>query len=221
MLIKQRWIYIGFLFMLFPISAYSQLSFKKLQVGKTGYGLEFSPQTNVTTIGARVDYGINRNSKIYLGAAIAFTDDKLGSYGREMPPSPGVGLGVLHIQPLGRSDLEYFLHGGFGAALGRIVDNTTSDTIANLRTYTLSGGTGILKRFKTESDWVIIPYFGLSYTNTWSTYEDKLLDFEGTNSDGSFGGTVGVEIEVSPKMSGVVAFGFLSSSDFSLSLNFH
>lgn len=224
MYFKQKWFYIALMLLFFPVIAYSQVPFKKLPIGNTGYGIEFSPQIDVTTIGARVDYGINTDSKIYFGAAIGFTDDdELGSYGGNIPPSPGVGLGVLHIQPLGQSELEYFLHSALSAGFAWVVDNVTDETIVNSRAYTLSGGAGILKRLKTQSDWVIIPYFGLSYTNIWLTVENTLWDYEETDSDGSLGGTIGLEIEMSSKMSVVGAFGFsFQSSDtvFGISLNF-
>ncbi len=210
---------------LYPVTTYSQVSFKKLPIGGTSYGFEFSPQTDVTTIGARVDYGINRDAKIYLGAAIGFIDDdELGSYGGEIPPSPGVGLGVLHIQPLGQSGVEYFLYGEFGAAFAWIVDSATDETYGNSRTFGLSGGGGILKRLKTQSDLVIIPYFGLSYRNIWLTVENTLWDYKESDSDRSFGGIVGLEIEMSPTISVIGAFGFsFDSSDtvFSIGLNFH
>ena len=237
MLLKQKWVYVVFMLVFYPVAAFSHVSFYELPIGKTGYGFEFLPQTNVTTspqtnvtataIGARVDYGINPDSKLYFGAAIGFTDDdELGSYGGDIPPSPGVGLGVLHIQPLGQSELEYFMQGGFAAGFARVVDDVTDDTIVHSRVYTLSGGGGILKRLKTQFDWVIIPYFGLSYTNVWATVESLLYDYEETDSDGSFGGTIGLEIEMSPKMSlmGSFAFSFESSDTvfvigFKFSLN--
>ncbi len=225
MFFKQKWVYIALVLILSPAAAYSQASFKKLPIGKTSYGFEFSPQTDVTVIGARVDYGINNDSKISFHAALGFTnDDALGSYGGDIPPSPGVGLSVLHIQPLGQSELEYFIQGGFAASFARVVDNTTNDTLVRSRGYGLTGGGGILTRLKTQPGWVIIPYFGLSYTNVWLTVEDALQDFEETDSDGSFGGTVGLEIEMSPKISVIGAFAFsFQSSDtvFSIGLNLH
>ena len=222
---KQKWVYIALMLILFPVAAYSQMSFKKLPIGKTGYGFVFSPQTDVTTIGARIDYGINNDSKISLGGGIGFTnDEELESYGGDIPPSPAVGLSVLHIQSLGQSGLEYFMQGGFAGAFARVVDDSTNKTLVRTRTFALSGAGGILKRLKTQSDLVIIPYFGLSYTNAWATVESLLYDFEETDSDGSFGGAVGLEIEMSPKMSviGSFAFSFQSSNTvFSIGLNFH
>lgn len=225
MLTKQKWVYIAVIMVLYPVTSYSQVSFKKLPVGGTSYGFEFSPQTDVTTIAARVDFGLNNDSKIFFGAGIGFTDDdELGSYGGEIPPSPGVGLGVLHIQSLGQSGMEYFMQGTFNAGFAWVVDNATDETLVRSRAFALSGGGGILKRFKTQSEWLIIPYFGLSYTNIWLTVENILWDYEETDSDGSIGGVIGLEIEMSPKMSVMGAFGFsFQSSDtvFSLGLNLH
>ena len=72
---KHKWIFTVFLLVLYPVTTYSQVSFKKLPIGGTSYGFEFSPQTNVTAIGARVDYGINNDSKISFGAGIGFFDN--------------------------------------------------------------------------------------------------------------------------------------------------
>lgn len=206
---------------------------KKLPIGKTGYGFELSPQTDVITIGARLDYGINNDSKISFGGAIGFTDDDFGTfvtYGGDVPPFPLVGMSILHIETFKQYELEFFfLQGGFAGAFRRVI--TSYDLLSgestdghSLWSYTLSGGGGILKRLKTQSEWVISPFFALSYTNVWVIEESRLHDFEETGSDGSFGGTVGLEIEMSPKMSIISSFAFsFQSSDtvFSIGLNFH
>ena len=65
----------------------------------------------------------------------------------------------MHIQPLGQSELEYFMQGGFAALDSfRVVDDATNETLARSSAFSLSGGGGILKRLKTQSEWVIIPY---------------------------------------------------------------
>lgn len=232
MLLKERLIYIVFLLVLFPVTAYSQVSFKKLPIGGTSYGFEFSPQTDVTTIGARLDYGINNDSKISFGGAIGFTDDDFGTfvtYGGDVPPFPLVDMSILHIETFKQYELEFFLQGGFAGAFRRVI--TSYDLLSgestdghSLWSYTLSGRGGILKRLKTHSEWVISPFFALSYTNVWVIVESRLYALEETDSDGSFGGIVGMEIEMSQTMSVVGAFGFsFQSSDtvFSLSLNLH
>ncbi len=225
MLLKQKWVFVALFLILYPVTVYSQVSFKKLPVGGTGFGFEFSPQEDFTTIGARLDYGINTDSKISFGGGIGFADDDyLESFGGDVPPTPAVGVSVIHIQSLGQSELEYFLQGGFSGAFARVVDNVSDDTIVNSRAFTLSGGGGILKRLKTQSEWVLIPYFALSYTNIWLTVENTQWDYEETDSDGSFGGNIGLEIELSKKMSVIGSFAFsFESSDtvFSLGLNFH
>ena len=61
-------------------------------------------------------------------------------------------------------------------------------------------------------------------TNIWLTVENTLWDYEETDSDGSFGGNIGLEIELSEKMSVIGSFAFsFESSDtvFSMSLNLY
>ena len=225
MFIKQKWVYVALLLILYPVTVYSQVSFKKLPVGGTGFSFEFSPQENITTIAAGIDYGINTDSKIsFVGGIGLADDDYLELYGGDVPATPIVGVSALHIQSLGQSELEYFLQGGFSGAFVRVVDTVSNDTVVNSRAYALSGGGGILKRLRTQSEWVLIPYFALSYTNVWTTVESLLNDYEETDSDGSFGGNVGLEIEFSQKMSVIGSFAFsFESSDtvFSIGLNFH
>ena len=242
---KHKWIFTVFLLVLYPVTTYSQVSFKKLPIGGTSYGFEFSPQTNVTAIGARVDYGINNDSKISFSGGIGFPGDNyLKSYGRDVSltkkdisesfvrylesndgdirRSPRVRVNILHIIPFGQSELEYFVQGGFGVTLNSVVNNATNETLARSTAYILSGGGGIFKRLKTQSGLVIIPFFALSYKNVWITEENVLYDY--TDSDGSFGGIIGLEIDLSPSVSAIGAYAFpFQSSDtvFSIGLNFH
>lgn len=225
MLLKQKWVLIACLLILYPVTVYSQVSFKKLPIGSTGFGFEFSLQEDVTTIGARIDYGINNDSKISFSGGIGLADDNyLESYGEDVPPTPVVGVSALHIQSLGQSELEYFLQGGFAVRFTRVVDNVSDKTVLNLKAYTLTGGGGILKRLKTQSGWVIIPYLGLSYTNIWTTVKSLPYNLEETDRSSRFYGTVGLEIEISPKMSVIGSFAlYFERLDtvFGIGLNFN
>ena len=65
---------------------------------------------------------------------------------------------------------------------------------------------------------MIIPYFVLSYTNTWTTTEEE------TDSDRYLGGTIGLEIEISPTVSVGGSFDFSfqdSDTAFGIGINFH
>ena len=47
---KHKWIFTVFLLVLYPVTAYSQVSFKKLPIVGTGFGFELSTQTEITSI---------------------------------------------------------------------------------------------------------------------------------------------------------------------------
>lgn len=224
MLIWKR-VYIAFMFVLLPVPAYSQVALYELHTGETGFGFGLSTQEEGTTLGARVDYGIDERSKISFHGGIGFIDDdELNSFGGDIPPSPAGSIGIVHVKPLGQSGLEYFFQGGFGAGFASVVEDGTNDRLVSSRAFSLAGGGGILKRLETESERVIIPFFAVTYTNVWTTLESKRLAFEEIESEGSFGGTAGLEIEISPTVSllGTFAFSFESSDTaFSIGLTFH
>ena len=124
--VYYSYVMLYFTYLLNPVPVYSQVSFKKLPIGGTGFSFEFSPQEDFTTIGARIDYGINNDSKISVGGGIGFADDDhFEPYDGDVPPSPVIGVSVLHIQSLGQSELEYFLQGGFARAFARVIVSFT------------------------------------------------------------------------------------------------
>jgi len=225
MLLKQKWACIVFILALCPVTAYSQGGFYELPTGETGFGLGFSTQEEGRTIEASLDYAIDKHSKFSFYAGIGFIDNgELTAFGGDIPPSPGGGINLLHVKPLGDTGIEYFFRGDFGAAFAWVVEEATNETLARSRALGLSGSTGILKRLGTESEWVINPFFAVSYTNFWTTIETPPWDFEETESASNFSGEVGVEIEMSPTVSaiGVFAFSFESSDTaFRIGLNFH
>ena len=225
MLLIQKRVYIAFMFVFLPVTAYSQVALYELDPGKTGFGFGLTTQEEGTTLGASIDYGIDERSKISFHGGIGFIDDdELKAFGGDIPPSPWGGISIVHVKPLGQSGLEYFFQGGFGAGYASVVEDSTNDRLASSQAFSLSGSGGLLKRLETESDWVIIPFFALSYANVWTTLESKRLAIEKTESDGSLGGTAGLEIEMSPTVSlrGTFEFSFESSDTaFSIGLNFH
>ncbi len=226
MLSTQKRLYVLLMFILFPVTPYAQIPLYELPVEKAGFGLEFSALQDVNVIGTRVDYAIDKYSKLAFNAGIGFNNDKndLESFDEHTPPSPSGGIGIVYIKPLGKSGLKYLLHSGFGAEFAWAVDDETNETLSHSRAFRLSGTSGILKRLETESDWVISPFFAMSYTNVWTTIESTLQDFDETESDGNFGGTIGLEIEMSRTVSAMASFAFSFQSTetvFNIGLNFH
>lgn len=206
-----------------PFAAYSQMSFYELPIGKTEYGIVFSPQTFFTTIGGRIDYGINTDLKISFNGGIGFADDNyFRTQGGDVTPSPIVGMSILLIKPLGQTGFEYFIQGSSGAKFTSAVDRTTNKTLVRSRELSLSVTGGIHKRIKTQSDWAIIPFFALSYTNDWETLNNMLYEYKQTDRDRNHGVTIGLEGEISPKVSIIGSFTIQAlDTIFSIGLNFH
>ena len=216
---KHKWVYIAFILVLLPVTVYSQSTFYELPIEQTAYGFGLSIQQDATAISTGLDYALNKHSKISFTGGIGFLDDNnLESFGLSFTPSPLLGIGISRIKPLGLSGLEYFSGGGFSIGFFSIVDDTTNETLVRSRFFSFSGGGGILTRIVMESEWVMIPYFTLSYTRLWTTTEEE------TDSDGYFDGAIGLEVEISPTVSVKGSFNFSfqdSDTAFGIGINFH
>ena len=229
----KQWACVALMFILCPITAYSQASLYRLSTTETSFGLNLSKQDlgiitprDTTMIGANLDYGIEDNLKISFQVGVGLTDAVA------VPPAPIGEIGIVQIKPLGDSGLDYFLGGGFGAVFFRSVQESTNQILERSRILRLSGTTGILKRLETEDWQVINPFFALSYTKFWETSETgaefteelKDLVFKQTAGYGNFAGEIGVEIELSPKVIALGGFKFsFERSDvaFRVGLNFY
>ena len=227
MQLKQVWTYIGFLLILFPVAAYSQTGLYKLQQGRMGVGLDFSSGQNFIGIGGSLDYGISSRTKIALVANTGILDsDRYDSSEVELPLPVMIGVQSVHTAPLAQTGLDYFLTGSFGTAFSRTLDASTQETLASARSVGLAGGGGISKRLKTRFGWTVNPFCGVSYSRSWArlNVKDAVEASERNRTYSGFGGSVGLELELSPLISVIGAFG-VSFEDFdggfSIGLNFH
>ena len=232
MLLKQ-WACVVLMFVLYPITAYSQASLYRLPAAETSLGLNLSKQNlgiitprDTTTIGANLNYGIEDDLAIFFQIGVGLTDTTT------VPPAPSVELGIAQVKPLGNTDLEYFLDANFGAAFFRSLQESTNQVLERSRILKLSGAAGILKRIETADGQVITPFFALSYTRFWEaaeinaelTEELEGLVFKQTATRGDFAGEIGVEIELSPTVTALGGFKFsFERSDiaFRVGLNFY
>ncbi len=229
---KHKWVYIAFILVLLPVTAYSQASLYRLSTAETSFGIGIIRQgmgiitsRDTTIIGGNLDYRIENNLKLSFQAGVGLTDAV------DVPPSPIGGIGIVHIEPLGETGLEYFGGGDFGAAFFRAVRESTNQVLERSRLLRLSGTIGILKRLETENELEINPFFALSYSRFWETSEvnaefaEELegLVFKKSADYGDLAGEVGVEIELSSMTTGLVAFKFSferSDAAFRIGLNF-
>lgn len=229
----KHWTCVALMFVLYPITAYSQTSLYQLSTADTSVGLALSKQDigitkpkDTTTLRANLDYGVQDDLKISFQVGVGLTDPT------NVPPAPIGQIGIVQVKPLGDTGLQYFWNADLDAVFFRIIQEPTNQVLERTRLLGLSGGAGILKHIETESGQVIKPFFALSYTKLWENLEtnvefDEVLEelvFKQTKDSGNFAGEIGVEIELSPTMTALGGFKFsFESSDiaFRVGLNFY
>ena len=234
--LKKRWICIVSLFVLFPVTAYAQTGLYELPQGRMAVGLgftgvDFSRGQDAIGIGASLSYGINNRTKIALVTNVGIIDEER-YFGSELdiPLPVAIGVGPVHVGSLGQTGLDYFLAGtfyrGFSSGISRRLDDPTNERLLSVRTNGLAGGGGISKRIQTNFGWTLNPFCGVSYSRSWTHISTKgALEETGHNRISSgFGGRAGLEVEVSPTISVIGAFGVSFKNidgSFSIGLNFH
>ena len=232
MLLKQKLIYLTLIFALSPVSIFAQSSLQRLSTSKTTFGISLLREDigirtprNITTISGNLDYGIDYNLKTSLQFGVGMAEAS------NVPPSPNVNIGMVYIEPLGTTGLEYFAAGDFGASFLRVVSETTDNVLERSRVLNLSGTIGLIKRTETQEGLEINPFFSLSYGRFWEALETNAGftgDAEGlvlkeSLDIGNFAGEIGVEVELSPTIMALTAFKFsFERFDFAfrLGLNF-
>lgn len=233
MLLKQKWIYVMLIFVLSPVCLFAQTSLQRLSTSKSTFGIsvlredigDITPR-NITTISGNLDYGIDYNLKTSFQFGVGMAE------AANVPPSPIAKIGMVYIEPLAQTGLEYFAGGDFGAAFLRVVSETTDKLLERSRVLNLSGTIGLIKRTETEEGLQINPFFSLSYGRFWETSEtnaevignSKGLVLKESSDYGNFAGEIGVEVELSPTIMALTAFKFsFERFDFAfrLGLNFH
>ena len=159
MFLKKRWIYIVFLFVLFPVTAYARMGLYELPTGEMAVGLSLGRGQNSSGIGGRLGYGMSNRTKVALTGGVSFIDEDLyDSSITHIPPSFGGGVVLVHISPLKQTGLDYFFSGGIHTTFSRTLDASTNETLASARSVGLSGGGGLIKRFEMGFGWALKPF---------------------------------------------------------------
>ena len=232
MKLKKKWVCIVFLLVLFPITVSAQTGLYELQRGGIAAGLrftglDFSSTQDAIGIGGSLSYGISSRTKINLMANMGIiNEDRYDTSQFYVPPPFAVGIESIHASPIGQTGLDYFLRGAFYTSFSRTLDASTDETLASARSIGLSGGGGVLKRFETRFGWRLNPFCGVSYSRSWTRFSVKNAPEETGNNriSSGFGGRIGLEIELSPMISIIGAYGFsLEDFDgaFSIGLSMH
>ena len=232
MQLNKKWACVVFLSLLFPVTAYSQTSLyelpqRRMAVGLGFTGLDFSSSQDAFGISGSLSYGINNRTKIALVTnASIINKERYGGSGIDIPLPVMVGIRSWHVSPLGQTGLDYFFSGGTYTSFSRVFNASTNETVGSARSVGLSGGGGVSKRLRTNFGWILNPFCGVSYSRSWTRISTKgALEKTGRNRISSgFGGRVGLEVELSPAISVIGAFGVSFENfngAFSIGLNFH
>ena len=234
MKLNMKWTCIVFLFLLLPVTAYSQIGLYGLRQGEMAAGigisgLDFSRSQDAIGIRGNFSYGMSSHTRIALISNIGFLARNLYGSELDVPPSLMIGIQPVHTSPLGQTGLDYFLTGvfyrGFSSGISRRLDDPTYERLLSVRTNGLSGGGGISKRLETNFSWVLNPFCGVSYSRSWTRVSRKEGPEIRLNRVSSrYGGRVGLAIELSSMISVIgtfrVSFEDFNNS-FSMGLNFH
>lgn len=215
------------------LGASAQTSLKPL----TGLGIGIHGDSGIKLLGA-FEYGISDYSKVALETGFHWRDH--GDDERDIDEDVDVlfpALTLLRIKPLWKSGFESFTSLGFDVNYRKYTINPTEQNVGNSisrdeRSVGLDAGVGILKRLKTDSQWVFTPYLGLFYDVVWTTWDDTTEQESEAGSDdedeSDFSGNAavhfGVEAEVSPSFSVRGGFAFSltrTDTDFLLGINLH
>ena len=224
--LKKRWIYIVFLFVLFPVTAYSQTGLYGLPAGEMAVGLSLGRGQHSSAIGGNFGYGISNRTKVAFTGGVSFIDKNVYDGSVHQPLNFRGGVSLIHIRPLGQTGLDYFLSGHTYTGFYRLLDASTNETITSAHSVGLSGGGGLIKRFETDFGWALKPFCSIFSSGAWARLDAKDGSVEVRESPTflGFAGNVGLEIEISPMISVVGVFGVdLEDFDrgFSIGLNFH
>jgi hypothetical protein len=190
--------------------------------GDTAFGLGLGIRENVTSLSGYLEYGVNNDSRVWFGGGVSFADDSsIESLGGDIPPSPGIGIGLATTNALGTTGLDYFLGASLAAEFARVVEGST--TLASIQAISLGTTIGISKRLPTQSETAFTPFFALTSTRTWMRIDSDFEDIDNPDSEAIMGGSIGLEIEISPTvvLSSAYTFSFENSDTvFSVGLRF-
>ena len=208
------------MFLLFPLTAFSQNSLYRSTPGKSALGMSLSFLDNGRILNGYLVSPIDNSTQAIFGAGIKLLDNE--GLNETTPPSPSGVVALEKTSGLGTTGLQAFLSGGFMASSKKKVSSRDNITLRSIVDLTALGGAGIFKRLKTSSEFVITPSFGIYYAYTWQTTDNNLLEQRNTTEFSDFSGTVGLQLDLAPEVSvwGTLTFSF-DNPDTVLSVGFN
>ena len=220
------------IFLLFPVAAFSQqmsvspvsgtkmpsgfpIDFYRSTRGLDSLGISISFLEDGKVLGGNLAIPIDERLQAFLGVGLGLFDDleingNFKGPTNSIPPSPIAAAGMVLTSDPGKTGLQSFLSGSFNVISMKAVRDVPLVSIVGL---TAQGVGGVFKRLEVSSEWVAIPFLGVSYAYTWAITDNKISDVKETTESDSFSGLVGLELELAPELSvwGSLTFSFDSS----------
>ncbi len=188
------------MFLLFPLTAFSQSSLYRSTPAKSALGISLSFLDNGKILDGYLVSPVDNSTQAIFGAGIRLLDNE--DLNETSPPSPSGVVALEKTSELGTTGLQAFLSGGFMASSRKYVSSETNITSLSTVDLTPLGGAGIFKRLKSSSELVITPSFGVYYAYTWRTTTDYRVSEETITTEFSdFSGTAGLQLDIAPEVS--------------------
>lgn len=207
-------------FLLFPLTAFSQSSLYRSDLGESALGMSISFLDNGKNLTGYLTSPIDQTTQAIFAAGIGlFDNDQLADLNASIPPSPSGAVALETTSSLGTTGLQSFLVGGVKASSAKAVLTDENITVLSIVGLTAFGGAGIFKRLKTSSDLVMTPSFGVLYSYTWETTDYKEWGEKESTEFSDFSGGVGLQLDLAPEVSvwGTLSFSF-DTSDTALTV---
>ena len=216
---------ITIMFLLFPLTAFSQTSSYMPTPGKSAIGMSISFLDTGRSLNGYLVSPVDQSTQAIFAVGIGLRDNEaLEGTGESIPPAPAGIVALRKTSGLGTTGLQSFVSGGVGASSAKRVRTADDITLRSVVGLTAFGAAGIFKRLKTSSDWVMTPSFGVSYGYTWLTIDDALLPEKETTESGDFSGGVGLQLDLAPEVNiwGALTFSFdTSDTALTVGVNWH
>ena len=188
------------MFLLFPLTAFSQSSLYRSTPGKSALGMSLSFLDNGRILNGYLVSPLDNSTQAIFGAGIKLLDNE--DLDESTPPSPSGVVALEKTSGLGTTGLQAFLSGGFMASSRKQVLSESNITSLSIVDLTTLGGAGIFKRLKSSSELVITPSFGIYYAYTWRTTTNYGVSEETITTEFSdFSGAAGLQLDIAPEVS--------------------
>ena len=193
---------IATIFLLFPVAGFSQSSFHNVTPGRSALGISVSFLENGKVFGGSLATPIDDTAQLVFAAGIGLLEDeKFERFNTAIPPSPAASIALVKTSGLGTTGLKSFISGGLAVNSEKEVLRENNRTIISQVGLEASAGAGIFKHLNTSSELVATPIIAISYGYTWTTEDNKLDDTKETTESGSFSGSAGLQLDITPEIS--------------------